>query len=347
MTWTERLRLDWPIIQAPMAGAQGSELAIAVSHAGALGSLPCAMLGPQAMREELAAIRAGTRRSYNVNLFCHRLPVPEAAREAAWRQRLAPYYAAFGVSPQAATAGGGRAPFDAAAAELLETFRPPVVSFHFGLPDAQLLARVRSWGACIMSSATTVEEARWLAAQGVDIVIVQGLEAGGHRGMFLTEDATTQIGTFALVPQVVQAVDVPVVAAGGIVDAQGVAAAMALGASGVQCGTVYLTCPESRIAPLHREALAGAQARHTALTNVFTGRLARGIVNRAIRELGPICADAPAFPGAAVAMAPLRAQAESAGRADFTPLWAGQNASACRAIPAAQVTLALAQGLAS
>jgi nitronate monooxygenase len=321
-----------------MAGAQGSALAIAVSNAGALGSLPCAMLSADAMRKELEAITAQTAKPYNVNFFCHTPPTPEPAREAAWRAALAPYYAEFQIDADNIPAGPGRNPFNAAAADVLADFKPAVVSFHFGLPSADLLARVRSWGAKIISSATTVAEARWLEAQGVDAIIAQGLEAGGHRGLFLSHDLTTQVGTFALLPQIVQAVNVPVIAAGGIADAQGVKAAMALGAAGVQVGTAYLLCPEATTSAVHRAALQSDAARHTALTNLFTGRPARGIVNRVMREMGAVNAAAPAFPLATGAIAPLRAQAESQGSGDFSPLWSGQNVSGCKAIPAAQLT---------
>ncbi|MGE0358085.1 MAG: NAD(P)H-dependent flavin oxidoreductase [Burkholderiales bacterium] len=336
------LGTELPIVQAPMAGVQGAALAIAVSNAGGLGSLPCALLSPAGLREELAALAAGTRCPFNVNFFCHAPPVPDAAREAAWRAALAPYYAEMGLDAGAIPAGPGRAPFSAEAADALEAIRPAVVSFHFGLPSPELLARVRGWGSKILSSATTVEEARWLEAQGVDAVIAQGLEAGGHRGMFLTGDATTQLGTMALVPQVVRAVKIPVIAAGGIADAKGVAAALALGAVAAQVGTAYLLCPEATTSKVHRAALASEAARHTVLTNVFTGRLARSVVNRVVRELGPVCAAAPAFPLAIGALAPLRAKAEAAGSGDFSPLWSGQNASGCREIPAAQLTRQLA-----
>ena len=340
------LGIECPIIQAPMAGVQGSALAIAVSEAGGLGSLPCAMLGADALRAELAAIRAATAKPYNVNFFCHAEPGPDAAREARWHEQLAPGYREFGIDAATIAPGAGRRPFDAATAELLDEFAPPVLSFHFGLPAPALLERARRHGARILASATTVEEARWLEARGVDVVIAQGLEAGGHRGHFLSDDLTLQAGTFALLPQVVRAVRVPVVAAGGIADADGVAAALALGAAGVQVGTAYRLCPEATTSALHRAALQDAErARHTALTNVFTGRPARGIVNRAVRELGPLSADAPAFPLAAGAMAPLRARAEAAGSDEFSPLWSGQNASGCRAVPAAELTRALAAGL--
>ncbi len=342
MMLQDLLGIKLPLIQAPMAGVQGSALAIAVSNAGGLGSLPCAMLAPEAQRAELEKIRAQTTGPYNVNFFCHRPPEPDAAREAAWRAALAPYYAEYGIDAATISAGPGRRPFDAAAADLLAEFQPPVVSFHFGLPDEALLARVRSWGARVLSSATTVEEARWLEARGVDAVIAQGLEAGGHRGIFLSDDLTSQVGTFALLPQIVHAVRVPVIAAGGIADAAGVRAALALGAAGVQAGTAYLLCPEATTSAVHRAALQSEAAGHTALTNLYTGRPARGILTRLMREQGPLSTLAPAFPLATAAVAPLRAQAEAVGLGDFTPLWAGQNASGCRAVPAAELTRALA-----
>jgi nitronate monooxygenase len=342
------LGMQLPIIQAPMAGVQGHALAVAVCEAGGLGSLPCAMLTPEAMRSELAAIRAATDRPFNVNFFCHVPPVPDAAREAAWREALAPYYRECGLDVNTVPAGAGRVPFTAEAADILTPFEPPVVSFHFGLPQPELLARVRAWGAKVIGNATTVDEARWLEAQGVDAIIAQGLEAGGHRGQFLGSDVigdlTRQMGLASLLPQIVRAVNVPVIAAGGIANAAGVAAARALGAAGVQVGTAYLLCPEATTSAVHCAALQSEAARHTALTNLFTGRPARGIVNRLMRELGPLCAAAPAFPLATAAIAPLRAHAEREGRSDFSPLWAGQHAAACRAMPAGELTRELAQG---
>ena len=338
MTLQTLLGIGYPVIQAPMAGVQGSALATAVSNAGALGSLPCAMLDVHGIRAELSAIRAQTSNPFNVNFFCHAEPKPDAERDLIWRVALSPYFAEYGLGPKDIQAGPGRSPFNAEMAEVLEEFTPPVVSFHFGLPARDLLDRVRATGAKILSSATTVDEARWLEAQGVDAVIAQGLEAGGHRGIFLSDDLSTQMGTLALVPQIVAAVKVPVIAAGGVADAKGIAAAMALGASGVQIGTAYLLCPEATTSPLHRAALKSDRARVTAVTNVFTGRPARGIVNRIVRELGPMSAAAPAFPLALPAVMPLRAKAESQGRDDFSPLWAGQNATGCREISAAELT---------
>ena len=336
------LGTELPIIQAPMAGVQLHALAAAVSNAGGLGSLPCAMLDATGLRKELAALRAATDRPFNVNFFCHAPPPPDAKREAAWRSALAPYYREYGIDPAAIPAGPGRAPFSAEMAEVLAEFKPKVVSFHFGLPSAELLQKVRATGAKILSSATTVEEARWLESRGVDAIIAQGEEAGGHRGLFMSDDLTTQLGTFALVPQVVRAVKVPVIAAGGIADAKGVAAAIALGAAAAQVGTSYLLCPEATTSTVHRRALKSEQARHTALTNLFTGRPARGIVNRIMRELGSISEAPPAFPLATSAIAPLRAKAEAAGSGDFSPLWSGENPSGCKEIPAAQMTRELA-----
>lgn len=344
MTLQQLLGIELPIIQAPMAGVQGSALAVAVANAGGLGSLPCAMLSLDAMRAELTAIQAQTDKPFNVNFFCHTPPTPDAAREAAWRTTLSPYYQEYGIDSTTIPTGAGRNPFSAEAADLLAAFKPPVVSFHFGLPAPDLLARVKAWGAKVLSSATTITEARWLEAHGVDAIIAQGVEAGGHRGIFLSNDLTTQVGTLALAPQIVQAVQVPVIAAGGIADARGVAAALALGAAGVQVGTAYLLCPEATTSAIHRTALKSEAAGHTALTNLFTGRPARGIVNRVIRELGPLSSAPPAFPLATAAIAPLRAKAESQGSGDFSPLWAGQNVRGCKEIPAAQLTRELAAG---
>jgi nitronate monooxygenase len=343
--FTDWLGIDLPIIQAPMAGAAASAMAAAVSNAGGLGSIGCATLSPDALRTELTSLKAGTRRPFNVNFFCHVPPVADADRERRWRAALAPYHRQYGIDPETIPVGPGRAPFSAAAADLLEDIKPAVVSFHFGLPPADLLARVKAMGAKTFCSATTVAEALWLEAHGVDVIIAQGVEAGGHRGMFLTDDLTTQIGTFALLPQIVQAVKLPVIAAGGIADAQGVAAAMLLGAAAAQVGTAYLLCPEATITAVHRAALKSDAARHTALTNLFTGRPARGIVNRVMRELGPMSVVAPAFPLATSAIVPLRARAEAAGSGDFTPLWSGQNPTGCKEIPAAQLTKELAAAL--
>ncbi len=340
----ELLKLELPIIQAPMAGVQGSALAIAVSNTGGLGSLPSAMLSPHSLRDELASIKAGCDKPYNANFFCHTPVDVDAHREAAWRAALAPYYAEYEIDPNSIPAGTRRDPFSSAMLEVLLDFKPPVVSFHFGLPAQDLLAGVKAMGAKVLCSATTVAEAKWLESQGVDAIIAQGVEAGGHRGMFLSEDITGQVGTFALLPQIVQAVRLPVIAAGGIADAAGVAAVMDMGAAAAQIGTAYLLCDEATTSPVHRAALKDPGAVHTALTNRFTGRPARAIVNRVMRELGPIGEVSP-FPLAATAIGPLRNAAEGAGLGDFSPLWSGQNASGCREIPAAELTRKLAQDL--
>lgn len=327
-----------PIVQAPMAGVQNHRLAASVCEAGGLGSLPAAMLSLSDLQSELQALRQSTQNPYNVNFFCHAPPAPDAAREQAWHRALAPYYQELGLDPETIPKGPGRLPFSAEAADVLESFRPAVVSFHFGLPSPELVARVKSWGSLILSSATTVPEALWLQANGADAIIAQGLEAGGHRGMFLTDELSSQLGTFALLPQIVQAVQLPVIAAGGIGGTGGIAAAKALGAAGVQIGTAYLCSHEAMTSALHRSALQSPAAQHTALTTLFSGRPARGIVNRLMRELGHLHAAAPAFPLATAAIAPLRTAAEAAGSSDFTPLWSGQNASGCRDLPAADIT---------
>ena len=346
--WPDRRLLDLfgiesPIILAPMAGPGTAALAIAVSEAGGLGSLPCAQLNVDEIRSALQTIRGKTSRPINVNFFCHTPPVYDEARDRAWRAELAPYYVELGLDPQAPLAPPSRKPFDSEACALVEEFKPEVVSFHFGLPARELLDRVQATKARVIGSATTVREARWLEAHGCDAVIAMGLEAGGHRGNFLSEDMARQVGTFALVPQVADAIKIPVIAAGGIADGRGIVAALALGAAAVQIGTAYLFCPEARVPSLHLKALTNAADDDTVVTNVFTGRPARGIVNRLISEIGPISSAAPRFPMASSAVAPLRAKTESAGSSDFMNLWSGQAARlARRGAPAGELTHELA-----
>lgn len=342
MNYKELLGVDLPIIQAPMAGVQNSALTLAVSGAGGLGSLPCAMLSVKEIEAELNTISAQTNKPFNLNFFCHTPPQVNVERESRWRQELAPYFREFDIDPGAIPAGAMREPFNDEIAEAIAPFKPLVVSFHFGLPRPQLLQRVKSWGAKVLSSATTVEEALWLEANGADGIIAQGLEAGGHRGMFLSQDISTQVGTFALLPQIVSKVKLPVIAAGGIATAQGVSTALALGATAVQIGTAYLLCDEANTTNIHRGALKSSDASHTALTNIFSGRPARGIVNRSIEELGPMNASVPEFPLAATAITAVRKAAEHDGSGDFSPLWCGQNASGCKEISAAALTLELA-----
>jgi nitronate monooxygenase len=345
--WPDRRLLDLfgtehPILLAPMAGVMDVELSAAVAEAGALASLPCAMLDPAKAREQMAQFRARSGAKINLNFFCHSPPEISNAREVRWRERLAPYYSELGIDPAVPVASSMRLPFDAAFCAVVEETKPGVTSFHFGLPDQGLLDRVKAAGCVVLSSATTVAEARWLEAHGVDAIVAQGYEAGGHRGMFLSDDLAAQVGTFALVPQIVDAVKVPVIAAGGVTDARGIAAALALGAAGVQLGTAFLFTPEAKISAPHRAALASARDDGTAVTNLMTGRPARGIVNRVMREIGPVSDVAPAFPLAAGALAPLRAKAEAQGSGDFTPMWAGQAAALGRAVPAGELTRALA-----
>lgn len=333
--------IDLPIIQAPMAGATTVDMVVATAKAGGLGSLPSAQLSVDGLREALTAIRASTKAPVNVNFFSHVSPPADPAAQMVWRALLAPYYVEADLDPAAPVVGVGRAPFDAAFCDVVEDMRPEVVSFHFGLPEKSLVHRVKATGAKVISSATTVEEAVWLEANGIDAVIAMGFEAGGHRGNFLTRDMSTQVGTMALVPQVVDAVRIPVIAAGGISEGRGVAAALMLGASAVQIGTAYLYCPEAKIPPVHAAALASASDDSTAITNVFTGRPARGIMNRIMRELGPLSDSVPSFPTAGAALGAIRAKAEASGRDDFTNLWSGQAARLAKRLPAGELTRAL------
>ena len=339
--YLELVGIEHPIIQAPMAGANLAPMAIAVSQAGGLGSLPCGMLSVEQARAQMHLIRQQTDRPINTNFFCHQMPSPDEARQRRWRERLSHYYAELGVDG-ATSQGTSRAPFDEAMCSLVLEMRPRVVSFHYGLPKAEMLGRLKSAGCLLQATATTVEEARWLEAHGVDAIVAQGLEAGGHRGMFLTSDLARQVGTIALIPQVVDAVSVPVIASGGIADGRGIAAAFALGASAVQIGTGYLRCSEAAIAPPYLAALRSARDDDTVITNVMSGRPARGILNRLIRELGPLSDLAPPFPLAAGAIQPLRTRAEAQGSGDFSPLWAGQAASLAREIDAGELTKTLA-----
>lgn len=338
---TARLGIGLPIVQAPMAGSSGVALAIAVARAGGLGSLPAAMLSGDQLAEQIDEFRKATDAPVNVNFFCHTPPSVTTAQLDAWVESVSRFDVELGVDRSGGVPGALRHPFDDDACRLVEQLRPEVVSFHFGLPAPDLVDRVRATGAVVISSATTVAEACWLESHGCDVVIAQGAEAGGHRGMFLTEDVDAQPGTMALLPRVVDAVAVPVIAAGGIADGRGIAASFMLGASAVQLGTAYLLCPEALTSAVHRRALAGGSVDDTVLTNVFTGRPARGRRNRIINELGPMAADAPAFPVAGAAVAPLRAAAEATGSGDFSPLWSGQAGVMTPDVPAARLTVDL------
>ncbi len=340
---TSLLGIEIPLIQAPMAGSAFGDMVAAVSEAGGLGSLACASLNAQQLRDELTTIRTLTSKPINVNFFCHVNAVFDEAKEMAWRKKLESYYIEFGIDPHGPIPSSSRNPFDEASCQMVEEFSPEVVSFHFGLPPADLLARVKATGAKILSSATTVAEAIWLEERGCDAIIAQGVEAGGHRGIFLSEDISSQVGTIALVPQIADAVKVPVIAAGGISDARGIRAAFALGASAAQLGTAYLFTPEARISAPYRQALKNTHDDQTVLTNLFTGRPARGIINRLIREVGPISAMAPQFPLAGGAVLPLKGVLEKQGSGDFSSLWSGQAARLCRDMPAGELTRQLAK----
>jgi nitronate monooxygenase len=343
------------LVQAPMAGSQNHALAAAVFKAGGLGSIPAAMLNAEQLHKELTAFQVaiatdaqshstwGPLLPLNVNFFCHTPPPAQPEKESAWRLKLRTVYQAQGIDPQSVGSGPGRAPFSEESLALMGQFKPAVVSFHFGLPKPAWVQQLKAWGIQIWSSATTVQEAQWLEQHGADAVIAQGLEAGGHRGMFLTEDLSTQVGTLSLLPQIVKAVTVPVIAAGGISSAAAVKAAQSLGASAVQVGTAFLTSHEATTSALHRQALMSESSRHTALTNLFSGRPARGIVNKFMQDWGPLNPDVPDFPLATAAVAPLRAAAEAQGSGDYSPLWSGQNASDCEALPAADIAHKLLQ----
>ncbi|MEW6769458.1 MAG: nitronate monooxygenase family protein [Pseudomonadota bacterium] len=346
--WPDRRLLDLfkievPIVQAPMAGVQDVDVMIGAAQGGALASLPCAMISTDKAREQINIFRQRVSAPVNMNFFCHKPADADPAQEAKWRARLAPYFKELGLDPNAQINAANRAPFGEEMCKLVEELKPEIVSFHFGLPDKALMKRVKAAGCIVIGAATIVKEAKWLEENGVDAIIAQGAEAGGHRGMFLTESIVNQPGTLALVPQVVDAVRVPVIAAGGIADGRGIAAAFALGASGVQVGTAYLHTPESKVTDGGRKALAGAHDDSTVITNVMTGRPARGVANRLMKEVGPVSPDAPAFPHAATALGPLKAAAEKLGRVDFTNLWAGQAVAMSRNVGAADLTRALAK----
>lgn len=330
-----------------MAGSQGVGLALAVSKAGGLGSLPAATLSLEALDAALQTLHASGL-PYNVNAFAHTEPTTNAVQEAAWLAALQPLAQQRGVVLPTGPAQAARQPFSHAVLAVLARYQPPVVSFHFGLPRPEWVAAIQAWGGQVWSSATTPQEGLWLQDHGCDVVVAQGLEAGGHRGHFLRPDLQGQMGLMSLLPALVGTLQVPVLAAGGVVHAAAVQAARCLGAAGVQAGTAYLFCPEATAHPLHRAALASPRAAHTQLTNVFTGRPARGIINELMHRLAhadgtgeALSSLAPAFPLATHALVPLRAAAEAHALDDFTPLWAGQSAALCQPCSAADLTAQL------
>lgn len=320
------LGITIPIIQAPMAGADSAALAIAVSRAGGLGSLACAMLTPEQVREEYYSTQTEGEIPINLNFFCHQQAKKTETQQEKWLKRLVPYYSEYNIDPKTVKPAPERVPFNDDYCRIIEEIKPAVVSFHFGLPAQDLVKCVKATGAIVLSSATTVEEGFYLENNGCDIIIAQGKEAGGHRGMFLTTDLSTQLKTSDLISLLHKKLSVPIVAAGGIADAEDINKAFSLGASAVQLGTAFLFCKEARVAPLHREALS--EEHETALTNIFTGRPARAIVNRFVREVGPISTDAPDFPYASDFVVPLRKASEAAGNIELMQLWSGEKRKA-------------------
>jgi nitronate monooxygenase len=320
-----------------MASAATPALAAAVSDAGGLGALGSSMLPVDELRRETAELRERTERPFQLNFFCH-VP-PEVSGELAERAReyFAPLYDELGLGdpPQP------RAPavhFDEARLEALLELQPPVVSFHFGLPPQDALDAIQAAGMLVLASATTVAEARHLEAHGVDAVVAQGAEAGGHRGSFLVDGDDGPVGTLALVPQVVDAVGVPVIAAGGIADGRGLGAVLALGAGAAQIGTAFLPCPESGISPAYREALRTARADGTVLTRAVSGRPARALKNRMTQELRGVLP----YPAQLSLTAPLFGS--DAGGSDFQPMWSGQGAALATEAPAAEVVATISAG---
>ena len=336
------LNIKSPIVQAPMAGANGSAMVIETCKAGGLGSLPCAMLSVEKMHAEIGIIRQQTNEPINVNFFVHKQPEIDLETDENWLKRLSEYYSEFELDLDAIFPKATREPFGEDACAFVEKVRPEIISFHFGLPEIKFLDRVRVAGCKVISSATTVEEACWLEERGCDAIIAQGYEAGGHRAMFLSNDINTQVGTMSLVPQVVDAVSIPVIAAGGIADGRGITAAFALGAAGVQIGTPYLFTPEALVSELHLSSLKMAKDNSTAITNIFSGRPARSIMNRIMRDIGPMSDWPTSFPNAGSALAPLKRAAETEERSDFSSLWSGQSVGLSQEMGTADLTRKLA-----
>lgn len=318
-----------------MAGVSGTELCVAAMKGGALGSLPCAMLSPGQVRDQVRDVRARTDGPLNLNFFCHRMPAQ--ADDLAWRELLRPYYDEYEVEP--ANGESLRLPFDEQMCAVVNELKPEVVSFHFGLPDASLVDRVKRAGILVIGNATTVEEALWLQERGADAIIAQGFEAGGHTGRFLGSEPSEALGLFALLPQVANCMRAPVIAAGAIANGRAIAAAMILGASAVQLGTAFLHSPEVPISDVHR---SGLREGRTLFTNLMTGGLARGLRGRLIDDLGPVRTEVPPYPLASAALAPIRSAAEKQGEYGFGPMWAGQAAPLGRPLPAADLVRELA-----
>lgn len=335
----ERLGITYPIIQAPMASVTTRELVAAVSNAGGLGSLGALLLAPRAIIEQTAAIRALTSKPFNVNLFVLDPPRIDQHQIARVLALLAPIHAELGLPPPKAPAEYGQILHDQL--EALIEAKPAVASFHLGLLDAPAVAQLRRAGIFVIGTATNVAEAKAWAANGADAICAQGAEAGGHRGTFIGDVHASMIGTMALVPQVVDAVNIPVIAAGGIMDGRGIAAALALGAKAVQLGTAFIACAESSAAPVWRRALREANDTSTALTKAFTGRHARGIANDFMHRMANHEDDLPPYAVQSALTAELRRAAAKAERAEFLSMWAGQAAGLTRlrgeSLPAAEL----------
>lgn len=337
------LKTELAIIQAPMAGVQNAKLAVAVCEAGGLGSLPCAMLSAELLKSELDYLSQHTDKPYNLNFFCHQTPDYTLAQQTAWHNLLTPYFDEFAVDVSQFTRNASRQPINQQIIDLIAPYTPAVVSFHFGLPSREIVSQIKAWGGTVLSSATTLDEARWLQTNGADAVIAQGIEAGGHRGHFLSMDLSLQPTTAQLVRECVE-LDIPVIAAGGICTAEDVAQYQALGVAAVQVGSAYLLCEEATTSALHREVLKTVAPDSTELTTLFSGRPARGISNRVMQELGAMPEQAPPFPYASIAMTALRAKAEAKGDSGFSPLWCGERFIVREGINAQQITELLMQG---
>ena len=331
-----------PLIQAPMAGAQDEELAIAVARAGGVGSIPCAGLNPKEVLASAVRFKAKTDGPLNLNFFCHPQTDHDPKREAVWLQELQRFYDELSLAPDYATGSLPNA-LNTAMVDVVCAIKPAVVSFHFGLPASHLMGRLHETGAKIIATATTVAEAVFLEKNGCDAVIAQSQDAGGHQGMFLQTDIPDRLSTLELVARFARELRrAPVIAAGGIADANAIRTVMDGGAAGVQVGTRFLKSPEAKITPLHLATLTGGQDRETAITNVFTGRPARGFFNRLVREIGPINPNVPAFPFAISALAPLKSA--TAGTEDFLSMWAGESWRAGEIKAAAAIVEELAKG---
>lgn len=342
MSLLERLGVSVPIIQAPMAGVSTPALAAAVSNAGGLGSISVGATNAAGAREMIDAVTALTGRAFNVNLFVHAPARRDAAHETAWLDALAPLFAEFGTCPPTVMQSPYRsfAEDDDMLAALVER-APPVVSFHFGLPDAARIAALKQAGSLLLATVTSLEEARLAKAAGIDAVVAQGYEAGGHRGVFDPDAADDRLGTLALTRLLATKSGLPVIAAGGIMDGQGVRAALDLGAVAAQLGTAFIGCAESAADEAYRAALKSEAADHTTMTRAISGRPARGLRNRFTewgRSAAPI---APDYPIAYDAGKALNAAARARGEAGFGAQWAGQGAPLARFMPAADLIAAL------